>query len=145
MAIVQDLLDRKGANVLSLSPQATVLDAARTMKERSIGAVLVVDEDGGVRGIFTERDVLRRVVAEGLDAATTKLEAVMTGDVITCLPQTTLGECDAIMSKHHFRHLPVADASGLRGIVSSKDVLAFRVKESEATIEYLNSYMFDLR
>lgn len=145
MAVVQDILDRKGATVLSLAPQASVLEAARTMKEHEIGAILVVDEGGRMRGIFTERDVLRRVVAEGRDPATTPLETVMTGNVITCLPQTSIEECDAIMSKHRFRHLPVADANGLRGIVSSKDVLAYRVKESETTIEYLNSYMFYLR
>jgi CBS domain-containing protein len=145
MASVQDLLDRKGTTVLSIAPEASVYEAAQKMKDGGIGGLLVVDESGALRGIFTERDVLRRVVAMGLDGAKTPVSAVMTSDVITCLPETSLEECDAIMSTRKFRHLPVADASGLRGIVSSKDVLAYRVAESDDTIRYLNSYMFYLR
>jgi CBS domain-containing protein len=145
MASVQDLLDRKGTAVLSIAPHASVHEAAKMMKEGGIGGLLVLDESGTLRGIFTERDVLRRVVAEGLDPAKTPVSHVMTGDVITCLPETSLEECDAIMSTRKFRHLPVADAEGVRGIVSSKDVLAYRVAESDDTIRYLNSYMFYLR
>lgn len=145
MATVQDLLDRKGTTVLSIPPEASVHEAAKMMKEGGIGGLLVIDDSGALRGIFTERDVLRRVVAEGLDPATTPISHVMTGDVITCLPETSLEECDAIMSTRKFRHLPVADADGVKGIVSSKDVLAYRVAESDDTIRYLNSYMFYLR
>jgi CBS domain-containing protein len=78
MASVQDLLDRKGTAVLSIAPNASVHEAARMMKEGGIGGLLVLDEAGTLRGIFTERDVLRRVVAEGLDPARTPVSQVMT-------------------------------------------------------------------
>lgn len=145
MATVQDLLDRKGTDVYSIGPNASVLDAAQLMNQRGVGGLLVVGDDGEILGIFTERDILRRVVSAGLDAIRIRVGDVTTSQVITCLPETTLEECAAIMSSRRVRHLPVVSAQGLHGLVTSGDVMARRVSESEATIEYLNSYMFDLR
>jgi CBS domain-containing protein len=144
MAIVRDILSRKGRDVVTLTGAATVLDASRLMTERGIGAVLVVD-DGALAGIFTERDVLRRVVAERRDPAITPLREVMTGSVMTCTPQTTFEECRAVMTARRIRHLPVIGADGLCGIVSIGDVLAFQTDEQQATIQQLNSYVFDVR
>jgi len=144
MAIVRDILSKKGRDVVTLTGAATVLDASQLMTERGIGAVLVVD-DGALAGIFTERDVLRRVVAERRDPATTPLREVMTGSVLTCTPQTTFEECRAVMTARRIRHLPVIGADGLCGIVSIGDVLAFQMDEQQATIQQLNSYVFDLR
>lgn len=145
MATVQDLLDRKGTDVYSIGPLASVLDAAQLMNLRGVGGLLVLGEEGELLGVFTERDILRRVVAAGLDAARTRVGDVATRDVITCRPSTSLDECEAIMSSRRVRHLPVVGADGLHGIVTSGDVLAHRVAESTATIEYMNSYMFDIR
>ena len=145
MATVQDLLDRKGTDVYSIGPHASVLDAAQLMNQRGVGGLLVLGEEDELLGVFTERDILRRVVAEGLDAARTRVGDVATPNVFTCVPETTLDECAEIMSSRRVRHLPVVGADGLRGIVTSGDVLARRVAESEATIEYMNSYMFDIR
>jgi CBS domain-containing protein len=144
MAIVRDILSRKGRDVVTLTGAATVLDASQLMTERGIGAVLVVD-DGALVGIFTERDVLRRVVAERRDPAATPLREVMTGSVLTCTPQTTFEECRAVMTDRRIRHLPVIGADGLCGIVSIGDVLAFQTDEQQATIQQLNSYVFDVR
>jgi len=145
MATVRDLLDRKGTHVVSIEPEATVIEAARRMNDHGVGGLLVVSADGALLGIFTERDILRRVMAPGLDGAVTRVSDVFTADVITCLPETSVEECAAIMSSRRIRHLPVCDPSGLRGLVTSGDVLAFRVEESEATVQYMNSYMFDIR
>lgn len=145
MATVRDLLDRKGTHIVSIGPEATVVEAARRMNDCGVGGLLVVTADGTLLGIFTERDILRRVVALGLDSAVVRVLEVLTTDVISCLPETSVEECAAIMSSRRIRHLPVCDPTGLRGLVTSGDVLAFRVEESEATVQYMNSYMFDLR
>ena len=145
MAAVKDVLARKGKNVVTVSGESTVLEASVEMTERGFGAVLIVDEAGALAGIFTERDVLRRVVAERRDPATTRLREVMTTAVITCSPGTTLEECGAVMTARRIRHLPVLAGEGLVGVLSSGDVLAYRADEQQATIEQLHSYVFDLR
>ena len=145
MAAVKDVLTRKGGRVVTMSGETTVLDASVEMTERGIGAVLIVDEAGALAGIFTERDVLRRVVAERRDPATTRLREVMTTSVITCSPGTTLEECGSVMTARRIRHLPVIGDGGLAGVVSSGDVLAYRADEQQATIEQLHSYVFDIR
>ena len=144
MAAVRDILAKKGSVIVALPPAASVLDAARVMSDRSLGAVLVMEE-GSLAGIFTERDVLRRVVAEGRDPASTLLGGVMTRDVITCTPATTLEECRETMTRRRIRHLPVMGASGLCGVISSGDVLAFQVADQETAIQDLNRYVFDTR
>ena len=145
MAVVRDLLARKGTDVVSIAPTASVLEAAQLMNERSVGGVLVVDEAGALLGIFTERDILRRVVAANLSPETTKVADVFTRDVVTCIPETSVDECGAIMSNRRVRHLPVVDARGLHGVVTIGDLLAHRLSDQETTIQHLNSYVFDTR
>lgn len=106
---------------LALPPTATVKDACRAMRERRVGAVLVVGADGALAGIFTGRDAVCRVVAEGLDPATTRLEAVMTRD-----PDTIDGRCTAVellrrMRDGGYRHLPVLEQGRVVGVVSRGD------------------------
>ncbi len=145
MAVVRDLLNRKGTNIVSIGPTATVLEAARLMNDRSVGGLVVVDEKGGLLGIFTERDILRRVVAAGLSPETTKVSEVFTRDVVTTTPDAPVEQCGAIMSNRRVRHLPVVDANGLHGVVTIGDLLAHQVSEHETTIQHLNSYVFDMR
>ncbi len=144
MTTVAALLDVKGHAIVSVGAQASVLDAVRLMADNGLGAVLVRNGEE-VLGIFTERDVLRRIVAQGVDPAVTPVSAVMTAAVVTCLPATTLDECGAIMTSREIRHLLVADSQGLHGIISSRDVLAHRTAEQETTIRFLNEYMFSAR
>lgn len=144
MATLRDLLDLKGREVLSVRPADTVLRAATLMNERNIGAVVVLDGEQ-LAGIFTERDVLRRVVAPGLDPSATPVSAVMSTMVVTCQPGLSVDDCAALMTNRGIRHLPVRDASGLIGMVSMRDLLAHKVGEQEATIEQMNHYLFDLR
>jgi CBS domain-containing protein len=145
MAVVRDLLNRKGTSIVSVAPTASVLEAARLMNDRSVGGLLVVDDAGALLGIFTERDILRRVVAANLSPETTKVADVFTRDIVTTTPDTNIDECGAIMSGRRVRHLPVVDAQGLHGVVTIGDLLAHRVSEHETTIQHLNSYVFDMR
>ncbi len=144
MDTVRAIIARKGKTVFSVASGATVLDAARIMGDNGLGAVLVIDEERLV-GIFTERDTLRRVVAAQKDPVGTLVGEVMTSSLYTCVPATTVDECGAIMTTHRIRHLPVVDEEGLHGLVSIGDLLAYRVREQEDTIRYLNQYMFNAR
>lgn len=144
MATVRDILARKGTIVYSIGPDQTVLDGARLMNDQGIGGLVVV-HDGALLGMFTERDVMRRVVADRRDPATTPIRTVMTKDVITCSPQTTVDECRAVMTAKRVRHLPVVEGDAILGIVTIGDVLALEVVEQRDTIGHLESYVFDVR
>jgi CBS domain-containing protein len=144
MTTVKDLLAHKGREVVSLVAAESVLNAARLMNERGIGGIVVTDQ-GEMVGIFTERDILRRVVAEQRDPAQTVLRDVMTESVITCRPEATLEECTGVVTQKRIRHLPVVDEDGLCGLITSGDILGFQVREQQDTIDFLNSYVFDIR
>ena len=144
MATVRDILSRKGTEVVSVSPTATVHEAARRMNERSIGG-LVVLADGVLTGIFTERDVLRRVVVPGRPPAGTTVAEVMTTPVITCSASTRIEECAELMTSRRIRHLPVVDDGALGGMVTIGDLLAFQLRDQQATIEYMNNLVYDVR
>jgi len=134
MPTVQEILARKGSNVISVKPGETVLKAAELMSERGIGG-LVVTEGGRLVGIFTERDILRRVVAPQRDPAATRVAEVMTTPVTACAPDTSVDECAAMMTAKRIRHLPVVADRGLAGMITIGDVLAFQVREQQATID----------
>lgn len=144
MATLHDLLALKGHEVIAVQPADTVLQAANLMNDRNIGGVVVLEGDRLV-GIFTERDVLRRVVAQGLDPTATTVAEVMTTSVITCPPELSLDDCATLMTTRGVRHLPVQDGSGLTGLVTIRDLLAYKVSEQQATLEQMTHYLYDLR
>jgi CBS domain-containing protein len=144
MATVRDILSRKGTEVVSVPPTATVHEAARRMNERSIGGLAVL-ADGVLTGVFTERDVLRRVVVPGRPPAGTTVAEVMTTPVITCSASTRIEECAELMTSRRIRHLPVVDDGVLGGIVTIGDLLAFQLRDQQATIEYMNNLVYDVR
>ena len=142
MPTVQDIITNKGATVYSTDPDATVLEAVQKMNEHKLGA-LVVKEGTQVAGMFTERDVLRRVVGEELNPRTTKVGEVMTREVICVPPLTDLDEVSAIMQQRRIRHLPVCEEDGtLHGMISIGDVNAYHASHQEATITFLNEYIY---
>lgn len=140
MHTVRTILERKGTQVAHISENSTVLDAARQMNNRRIGA-LVVTRGESVVGIFTERDVLNRVVAEQLDPASTVVGEVMTQPVAVCGPMATRADCRAVMKDNRIRHLPVVENDQLVGIVSIGDLIEDDCGEQEETIHYLYEYM----
>lgn len=137
---VQDILRVKGQEVVTVPPTLNVLEATRLMNDRRIGAVVVVEGEE-IRGIFTERDVLTRVVAAGRDPATTLLAEVMTAPIVHCSPTTSLEECRVIFTSKRIRHLPVLEEGKLAGLITSGDLLAHEVREHQETIRHLENYI----
>ncbi len=144
MPTVQTVLARKGGQVVTIGVTDSALTAATLMNERGIGGLVVLDA-GRVAGMFTERDILRRVVAMRRDPAATPVSEVMTSPVAFCRRETTLNECRAVMTEKRIRHLPVVDEKGVCGIVTIGDLMAHEVTDQEATIQYLNEYIFGVR
>lgn len=144
MPSVSDLLVRKGKTIVSVAPTSTVLDAAHIMNDKGIGGVIVL-EDGKLAGIFTERDIMRRVVAANRDPSQTLVSDVMTAECLTILPDMKIAVCRAMMSARRIRHLPVMHDGVLVGMVTSGDIMAFEVAQAEAQIEQLEKYVFDVR
>ncbi len=140
MATAEQLISLKGGTVASLGPGATVLEAALLMNERGIGSVIVIDKDR-LAGIFTERDVLRRVVAEQRDPATTKLADVMTSPVACAAPHTTLDEIRQVMRERRIRHVPVVNAKRVLGMISIGDLNKAEREVQVETIRYLEQYI----
>lgn len=141
MADAQSILARKGTNVATIDRSATVLEAATLMNERRIGALVVVSGERAV-GIFTERDILVRVVAAGRAPQETIVGDVVTSPMACCRRDTRLAECRAVMTAKRIRHLPVVEEGKLYGMISSGDILASEMAEQQATIEYFHEYLY---
>ena len=141
MPHVRDVLVVKGASVHSVSPSTTVFEAIQKMNQHKIGAVLAVHE-GQVAGIFTERDVLRRVIGEQRQPADCTVAEVMTEDVICVRPETDLDDVASIMQQKKVRHIPVCDEDGLHGMISIGDLNAFHASSQEAQIHFLSEYIY---
>ena len=140
MDTVAQILKRKGHHIWSVSPDTSVLDATRLMAEKNIGSVLVI-EDGRVQGIFSERDLARRVVAQGLDPATTPVSEVMTHQVLCIDPKATAEEVLAVMTEKRLRHLPVREGDKLLGVVSIGDAVKSIIEHHQCTIQQLVNYI----
>ncbi len=118
---VKKLLDKKGHDVYSVSPDATVYDALKLMAEKEIGA-LVVLEGGKMVGILSERDYARKIILKGKSSKETAVREIMTSKVIHTNPDQKVRKCLSLMTKHHFRHIPVLENDQLVGILSIEDV-----------------------
>jgi CBS domain-containing protein len=118
----------------------TVFDVAQAMVDRNIGAVPVL-RDGLLVGIFSERDLMKRVVVEGRDSRTTRLDEVMTDDPLTVSPDESLETCMVLMRRHGFRHLPICDGKQLRGIISLRDILLHDLNEKDHEVRMMRAYI----
>jgi CBS domain-containing protein len=134
------LLQHKGAQVHDVAPSATVLDAVRRMNQERVGALLVRD-GGEVVGIFTERDVLVRVIDPGRDPGTTLVGQVMTRELVTVGPGTTVEEAMGVVTEKRCRHLPVMDGGALLGLVSIGDLTRWVTRHQAWHIEDLVRYI----
>ncbi len=142
MPTAQDILTKKSTNVAIIDEETTVMEAAKLMSDRHIGS-LVVGRLDKVVGIFTERDVLNRVVARHRDPSETIVKDVMTTPVACCQPTTKVAECRSVMTKKRIRHLPVVEDNRLVGMISSGDILAMENEEQQQTIEYMHEYLYE--
>lgn len=134
------VLEQKGKQVYVTSPVQSIFDAIKTMQERKVGALLVV-EDGKPVGIFTERDVLTRVVSRDFNPAETSVSEVMTKNLVAVCPDTTVQQAMAIITEKRCRHLPVMDGDELIGVVSSGDLMHWLARSQSYEIESLVRYI----
>jgi CBS domain-containing protein len=137
---ISALLERKSSIVYSVSSTMTIADAVAEMNRHRVGCVLVVD-GGKLTGIFTERDVLRRVVGEALDPKTKRVADVMTENVLTIAPEATIEETMVIFTDKRCRHLPVVSGGKLRGLISIGDVSRWLADAHRAEAEHLKNYI----
>jgi CBS domain-containing protein len=137
---VKRLLDEKGSAVFSVTPETTVWDAAAAMAKHHVGAILILAESK-VAGIFSERDLLMRVLLAGRDAKATPVREVMSSEVVYVTPDTTVHEAMAVMTQRRCRHLPVMEEEELRGMVSIGDCTRFLTRNQDYTIRHLTQYI----
>jgi len=138
--LVSDLMT---ANVYSLPGNASVLEAARLMSDRHIGAVLIVEDDH-LKGIFTERDALGRVMAPGRDPGETRLSEVMTANPRAAIPKMEAVAALLVMRDGGFRHLPVVEDGQVKGIISMRDFIGAEFHEADEQIDYAELLEADL-
>ena len=142
MPTVANVLSSKSPVVHKTRPEATALEAIEKMNEHGIGA-LVVTEGERVVGMFTERDVLRRVVSSERSPGNIRVGEVMTREVVCTTPTEDLDEVRTVMKNRRIRHLPVCDPhGGLLGLISMGDLNAYDASNQEATIHFLNDYIY---
>jgi CBS domain-containing protein len=137
------LLKDKTRRVYSVEPDASVANAVREMNRHNIGALVVLD-GGELVGIFTERDVLIRVVAADLDAETTPVQEVMTQDPVCVTQDMSVEDAMLLVTERRFRHLPVIHQGALYGLVSSGDLTRWLVRDQQHRIDDLNAYIMDV-
>jgi len=137
---LSDILDTKGRNVWTVSPQSSAYEALELLAEKDVGALVVADKNEVV-GMFSERDYARKIALKGKSSRETTVADIMTGPVTYVLPWTSLSECMTLMTDKHVRHLPVMEGDKLVGIVTIGDVVKAIISEQEAVIDELKGYI----
>lgn len=144
MRTARDILNNKsGFEVHCVGPKATVFEAVTAPGEKSIGALIVKDDNGEVVGIITERDYTKKIILNSKGSRDTAVEEIMTPrpKFYTVTPETTEDDCMSIVTEKKIRHLPVFDKDRFVGLISIGDLLTSKVREQERMIEQLNDYI----
>lgn len=137
---IADVLKNKGAAVATISPETTVAELLAGLTEMNIGAMVVIDR-GGLLGIVSERDVVRKLHERGGSLLVQPVSEIMTTVVATCTPRDTVDHLSVLMTENRVRHIPVLDNGRLAGIVSIGDVVKTRMEELEAEQQQLQAYI----
>jgi len=140
MIIVKKILDEKGSQVWTISPDANVFQALKMMAEKEIGALVVVENEKIV-GIISERDYARKIAMLGRQSQDTPVREIMSTSVYVINPETTAEECMALMTDKRIRHLPVLQNEKLAGLISIGDVVKVIITEQKFTIQNLENYI----
>ena len=140
---ISEILRHKGNQVWSVSPDTTVLDAIKSMAERNVGALLVMQGERLV-GIISERDYTRKVVLKGKASKDTPVREILSGQVIHVPPSHPVDECMKLMTERHIRHLPVIDGDKVVGVVSIGDLVNHVITAQSQTIQQLQTYIAGL-
>jgi CBS domain-containing protein len=138
---VSDILSQKGGLVFTVTPGTSVAQLSQQLSARRIGSMLVLDGEGGVAGIVSERDLVRALASHGAKAMELEARQVMTRDVVTCDPDDSIDQVMQTMTQGRFRHLPVVRHGELLGLVSIGDVVKARLEEAEHETEALKAYI----
>jgi CBS domain-containing protein len=140
MATVRDMIRKKGYDVFTIAPDATVFEALNLMAEHNIGALLIMTGDE-INGIVSERDCVRKVDVKGRTAKDTKISEIMTSEVITVDADQPLEDCMELMSDRNIRHLPVCEGKKLLGLLSVRDVLKEMIEVQQMMLSQLERYI----
>jgi CBS domain-containing protein len=138
---VSHILGVKGRSVITSSPHESVHATAQKLSQNRIGAVVVVNEKGGIAGIVSERDIVRALAENGAAAMTQPVSGIMSKTVKTCKFGDSEIELMALMTTHRIRHLPVVDGGALAGMISIGDIVKFRIEAIEREAEDMKSYI----
>ena len=141
MDTVRDILQIKGNLVYSICPECSVYEALETLEDNNVGALVVLEKNGKLDGIFTERDYARKVILKGRSSRETMVQDIMTESPIFVTPDTKIEECMQLMSRKHIRHLPVMDNGRLVGVVSIGDIVNYIITQKDFIIECLQRYI----
>lgn len=146
--LVKTLLKAKarGAGVVTVSPDMTVAEAARTLASNRIGALVATEQDGAIAGILSERDIVRGVALQGETCLRSSVRDLMTASVLTCREEDSVESLMQVMTSKRIRHLPVVDGdSRLVGIVTIGDVVKSRLDEADMEVDNLRHYVVAAR
>lgn len=133
----------EGKPVYSVRPDLNVLQVARYMCEKRVGAVVVLDGERPV-GVFSERDLMERVVTRGRDPGAVRVDEVMTRDIVTASPDDSPVDCMRKMQARGCRHLPIVEGGRLRTMISLRDLLKVEIDEKDEEIKWMNAYIHDV-
>jgi CBS domain-containing protein len=139
---VKNILARKGSEVVRISPDNTLIETARVLRENKIGAILACDSNGKMCGVISERDIVIAIARSGAAVLENKVSTCMTTGVYTCKPSDTIKQVMEVMTSRRIRHLPVVGDDGtIVGMISIGDVVKERISETEAEAEALKAYI----
>lgn len=140
MKKIRNILENKGHQVYSVTPDTSVYDALHMMMEKNISSLLIMESEV-LKGIFTERDYARKLVLMGKSSKDTPIGDIMTADLFTIALNDSIDHCMEMMSNYKIRHLPVIDNNRVTGMVSIGDVVKFIIEDQKRTIQQLESYI----
>jgi len=140
MGTVNCILKLKSNNILSVTPETTVYKALETMVEKNVSALLVLENEKLV-GIFTEKDYARKVILKGKASKQTRIGDIMTRDLVTVSPNTTVDECMQLMTNKFIRHLPVVNDDNLMGVISIGDLVKYIIDDQKFIIQNMEQYI----
>ena len=138
---VATILSDKGTDIVTANPDDTLLDVAKKLREHRIGCVVLMDSNGGIAGIVSERDLVRAIADAGSDVLTCPVSQCMTKKVITCTKSETIDVIMATMTDGRFRHMPVVENGELIGVISIGDVVRLRIAEAELEAAAMRDYI----